>query len=269
MGSTEGDRDHGGQQEECGHERRFRGDEQRHGHGAALGRRHGSRVYETLCLRQERNVSTRSASSPIGYAVLVPRLWNQTIQAHRHQVRDAILDTTAALVAEHGLRPVTMLQIAERTGIGRATLYKYFPDVEAILVAWHQRHVTAHLDQLTAIRDRADTPGARLDAVLHAYAHIRHGQAHQAYGTELAALVHRDPHVAKAQRQVDELIRDLLADAAEDGDVRDDVPPPELATYCRRALDAAADLMTKAAVGRLVTLVRAGLRPPGDDASPG
>ena len=38
-----------------------------------------------------------------------------------------------------------MSQIAEQTGIGRATLYKYFPDVEAILLAWHERQVTGHL----------------------------------------------------------------------------------------------------------------------------
>jgi AcrR family transcriptional regulator len=47
--------------------------------------------------------------------------------------RKAILDTTAALVAEGGLLSVTMSRIAEEAGIGRATLYKYFPDVEAIL----------------------------------------------------------------------------------------------------------------------------------------
>jgi AcrR family transcriptional regulator len=201
----------------------------------------------------------------------MPRLWDQTIEAHRHQVRDAILDTTAALVAEHGLRSVTMLRIAERTGIGRATLYKYFPDVEAILVAWHQRHVTAHLEQLAAIRDGADTPAARLDAVLGAYARIRYGQGRQPYGGELPALVHRDRHVAEAQGHLDDLIRDLLAGAVEAGEVRADVPPDELASYCRRALDAAADLPSEAAVARLVTLVRAGLRPPTEpvDITPG
>ncbi len=69
----------------------------------------------------------------------MPKLWNETIEAHSRAVRDAILETTWALVAEHGLRSVTMSQIAEETGIGRATLYKYFPDVEAILLAWHER----------------------------------------------------------------------------------------------------------------------------------
>ena len=52
----------------------------------------------------------------------MPKLWSETIDAHRREVRDAILDTTAALVAEHGLRAVTMSQIAGQTGIGRATL---------------------------------------------------------------------------------------------------------------------------------------------------
>lgn len=65
----------------------------------------------------------------------MPKLWNETIEAHRHTVREAILNTTAELVTEHGLLSVTMSQIAEKTGIGRATLYKYFPDVEAILHA--------------------------------------------------------------------------------------------------------------------------------------
>jgi AcrR family transcriptional regulator len=67
----------------------------------------------------------------------VPKLWNETIEEHRRAVRDAVLKTTAALVTEQGLRGVTMSRIAEDSGIGRATLYKYFPDVESILAAWH------------------------------------------------------------------------------------------------------------------------------------
>ena len=71
------------------------------------------------------------------YTKAVPRLWNETIEAHRRAVRDAILDTTWALVCEYGLRSVPMSQIDGETGIGRATLSKYFPDVEARLPAWH------------------------------------------------------------------------------------------------------------------------------------
>src|SRR5260370_4810487 len=98
------------------------------------------------------------------YTGEVPKLWTETIQGHRRAVHDATLDTTAALVAAHGLAAVTMSQIAKETGIGRATLYKYFPDVEAIVVAWHERQVTRHLAQLAAIRDRAGAAGARASA---------------------------------------------------------------------------------------------------------
>lgn len=187
----------------------------------------------------------------------MPRLWHDTIEAHRRHVHDAILETTAALVAEHGLRSVTMSRIAEETGIGRATLYKYFPDVETILIAWHERHVTAHLHQLSEIAHREGRASERLEAVLVAYALI----VHQRHSTEVAALVHRGEHVARAQGQLSDLIRSLLAEGAKTGEVRDDVAPDELASYCFHALAAASALPSKAAVRRLVTVTLAGLHP--------
>jgi AcrR family transcriptional regulator len=190
----------------------------------------------------------------------VPKLWNELIEAHRHAVREATLDTTAALVAEHGLRSVTMSQIAEDTGIGRATLYKYFSSVEAILVAWHERQVTGHLEYLAAVRDQAGEAGERLEAVLEAYALI----SYEHHRTELAALLHRGEHVARAQQQLSDFIRDLLTQGAEVGDLRNDVPPHELTRYCLHALTAASSLPSKAAVRRLVTVILAGLRPAPD-----
>ena len=78
-------------------------------------------VYRYRVSLSNRDVST----IVVMYTWVVPKLWNETIEAHRRAVRDAILETTAALVVEHGLTSVTMSQIAEETGIGRATLYKY------------------------------------------------------------------------------------------------------------------------------------------------
>ena len=194
----------------------------------------------------------------VTYIEVMPKLWNKTIDAHRHAVHDATLDTAAALLAKHGLRSLTMSQIAEETGIGRATLYKYFSDVESILVAWHERHISRHLEYLAEVRDRAGDVGERLEAVLEAYALIRH----EHHGTELAALLHRGEHFAHAQHQLGDLIRDLLIEGAESGDVREDVRPDELAAYCLHALAAAGSLPSKAAVRRLVAVTLAGLHPP-------
>jgi AcrR family transcriptional regulator len=166
-------------------------------------------------------------------------------------------------VAEHGLLSVSMSQIAESTGIGRATLYKYFPDVEAILFAWHERQITAHLAQLEGLRGQPGDAGQRLQAVLEAYALISHERfSHEHPGPEVAALLHRGTHLTKAQQQVHDLIKDLLTEVAATGNLRDDIAPDELATYCLHALGAASNLPSKAAVRRLVRVTLAGLCPP-------
>ncbi|MBA3292663.1 MAG: TetR/AcrR family transcriptional regulator [Geodermatophilaceae bacterium] len=189
----------------------------------------------------------------------MPRLWNDTIDAHRRAVREATLDAAAVLVAEHGLLSVTMSQIAEETGIGRATLYKYFPDGEAILLAWHERQITAHLEQLAAARDQASDARGPLDAVLEAYALIAY-ESHGHRDNELAAILHRDAQVGRAEQQLRDMIRDLVTEGAKTGDIRDDVAPDELAGYCIHALTAAGGLQSKAAVTRLVKVTLDGLR---------
>ncbi len=190
----------------------------------------------------------------------VPKLWNETIDKHRAAVRDAALDAMATLVAEHGLVALTMSQIAERAGIGRATLYKYFPDAHAVLTAWHERQITTHLDQLAAADDPADPALVRLQAVLRTYARIQHHSAAH-HGGELATLLHRDEHVDRARRRLRDFIQDLLAEAARAGEVRDDVPADELADYCLHALTAAGAAPGHDAIHRLVAVTLAGLRP--------
>src|SRR6266508_4210937 len=104
-----------------------------------------AKTIPSTVVRDIMSISNQSVSErDVTYAWRMPKLWNKTIEAHRREVRDATLDTAAKLVAEHGLRAVTMSQIAEHTGIGRATLYKYFSGVEAILLAWHERQITGH-----------------------------------------------------------------------------------------------------------------------------
>jgi AcrR family transcriptional regulator len=190
----------------------------------------------------------------------MPRIWSETIAAHRDAVRDAVLDATAALVALHGLSGVTMSQVAKESGIGRATLYKYFPDIESILAAWHERHIGAHLHHLTEVVQASGgaTPGERLAAVLREYATLT--RQHRD-GSDLAAVLHQGEHVARAHAHLTEFLTALVRAAAERGEVRDDIPPGELAAYCLHALTAASGLPSQAALDRLIAVTLAGLRP--------
>ncbi|HEV8053853.1 MAG TPA: hypothetical protein VGP30_03390 [Candidatus Limnocylindrales bacterium] len=122
------------------------------------------------------------------------------------------------------------------------------------------------LTRLGELRDQPGDPRTRLRAMLEAYALISHHRA--SHGADLGALVHRGEQVVHAQQQIIDLIRDLVADGAKIGDIRDDVGPEELARYCLHALGAASSLPSEAAVHRLVAVTLAGLQPPRSAGAP-
>ncbi|MBO3737695.1 TetR/AcrR family transcriptional regulator [Actinoplanes flavus] len=198
----------------------------------------------------------------------MPKLWNSTVEQHRHTVHAAILDATAALIAEHGLA-VNMSQIAAHVGIGRATLYKYFPDVQAIVAAWHERQVTAHLDHLTSVAAQHQDPGERLRTVLSTYLRLSSTGTHTGHGNhgggpaaQLATALHQASHMPAAHQRLRELVTAVIAGAADAGVARTDVPTDELATYCLHALAAAAALPSPGSHERLLEVTWAGLLPP-------
>jgi AcrR family transcriptional regulator len=185
----------------------------------------------------------------------MPKLWEQTVVEHRRAVGDAILDAAAALAEQQGPRAVTMSQVAGRAGIGRATLYKYFPDVDAILLAWQERQLAEHATHLHQLAHSDGPAVERLRAVLTAFAFIyfEHGDS------ELAILLHQGPHVAAAHRHLSETLHAVTTEAVAEREVRDDVPVPELVTYALHSVTAAATLKSETAVRRLINVVLAGI----------
>jgi AcrR family transcriptional regulator len=169
-----------------------------------------------------------------------------------------LLDAAWRLVSERGLGSLTMSLIAEEAGIGRATLYKYFPDTEAILLAWHDEQVGRHLEQLAAIRAANPDPVESLKAVLTAYAHIaRHRGWHP---DDLAGFLHRGAALQPAQQELKSLMSDVIGAAATVGAVRRDADPTQLASYALHALAAASDADEEHAMRQLVEIVITGLR---------
>ena len=194
----------------------------------------------------------------------MPKLWDETIEAHRRQVRDAILDATARLASEHGPLNVTMSQVADEAGIGRATLYKYFSSIEEILRTWHDHQIRHHLELLADLADRDEPAMARLEAVLTTYAQIQHQRTThgaQPQGHELSAMLHRETDLAPAEKHLHALVQGLIEAAAKEGQVRSDITPSELTAFCLGALSVASTVPSKAATHRLVVLILDGLQP--------
>lgn len=187
----------------------------------------------------------------------MPKLWNQTVETHRDAVRASVLDAAACLVAAHGVTGVTMSAIAQAAGIGRATLYKYFPDVESIVLAWHERQVDAHLTRLIQIRDQTAGIRQQTEAVLRAYAFLSNG----GHGDADAARLHQGGHAVRAQRNLHGFLAGLLKEGADAEVFRTDVAAEELASFCLHALEAAAGLNEHDAVLRLVKVTLDALQP--------
>ena len=135
-------------------------------------------------------------------------------------------------------------------------LARDFPDVQSILIAWHERVIAAHLGELAALADRPGTAGQRLRAVLGAYAAIEH--AHRDH--PLAAALHGGAHHLEGRRRLRALLAGLLEEAGRAGELRDDVAPDELAAYCVSALGAAREVTDDRGRGRIAALTLDALR---------
>lgn len=185
----------------------------------------------------------------------MPKLWNDTVDNHRQAVRDATLDAAERLVELKGLASVTMSDLAKETGIGRATLYKYFPDLNVVLRAWHERHVTKHLRDLHGFVHGEGPVLDRLKRVLELHASTNFRR----HGSEVAALLHSGTHVDQAMRHLHQAVAGMIKAGAAAGQLRSDVPPDELAVFSLSAVEGASKLSSKAAVERLVQMTMAAL----------
>jgi AcrR family transcriptional regulator len=187
----------------------------------------------------------------------MPKLWNDTVDEHRTAVRNATLDAAARIAQRDGLASMSMSEIAKEAGIGRATLYKYFADVQAVLGAWHERHVAAHLQEFHSIAHGSASARESLRLILVNYAetNFRH------HGSEIAAMLHSGAHAVEARQHLTGVLTHLIEAAASAGDIRRDMMASELATFCLSAVEGATNLKSKDAVGRLVGLTLSALKP--------
>ncbi|MDQ3569188.1 MAG: TetR/AcrR family transcriptional regulator [Actinomycetota bacterium] len=174
----------------------------------------------------------------------MPRLWADTIDTHRRQVNDAILDATAALIAEQGPLSVAMSAIAERAGIGRATLYKYFPDVESIVIAWHTRDFAEHLHRLKGLSETDDVTLEDLAEFVRAQRrHHPHRKGSDIAGALVQSLADADGVIEdRIEPEIIALLTGLLTRLARRKEVRGDHDPAVLARWLLHAVHAPGDL---------------------------
>jgi AcrR family transcriptional regulator len=173
--------------------------------------------------------------------------------------RQRILDAAEEVFAAEGVA-VPIDAVAERAGLGVGTLYRHFPNKEALFEAIVMDRIT----QLVATAkefELAEDPGQALFSFLQEFAAQASSKRDlfEALGSAGIDLK------ARCAEIVEELMRNvdvLLSRAIAAGAVRGDVPANEVVSLIVGTCHAAGDSgVTDAGLGRMVAVVLDGLRP--------
>ncbi|MDT0342635.1 TetR/AcrR family transcriptional regulator [Streptomyces litchfieldiae] len=132
-------------------------------------------------------------------------------------IATAILNAATGVLAERG-ESASMADVAAAAGIGRTTLYRYFPNREALLRSLATTAVAELGEQIAE---------ARLDTVDTREGLIRITRAALSAATKYRAVARtpKDPVAGvQAERALGEPLRALLRRGHQDGTLRDDIP---------------------------------------------
>jgi len=132
------------------------------------------------------------------------------------RVSSAILEAAAAVLAERG-EQASMADVAAAAGMARATVYRYFPNREALFEALGRLALEEAGERLEAGRLEEVAVAAAFERAVRALAAV--GDSFVVVSRESART---DP--AEFERRVAAPLRGLIERAQSSGEVRDDLP---------------------------------------------
>ena len=92
----------------------------------------------------------------------MPTISAPTLEAHRADTIDRLLQAWGELVMERGYEDVSLADVAAKAGLARTAIYNYFPDREALLFAWTDREVRRVLDRIADELAEIESPAEKL-----------------------------------------------------------------------------------------------------------
>jgi AcrR family transcriptional regulator len=96
----------------------------------------------------------------------MPRIEAESIEAHVEAQTRRILDAAMRLFEERGYAGTELRHIAERVGLARNSLYRYYPGKDHILLACLRREMGPNVERLRALESRYPDASERIDAWL-------------------------------------------------------------------------------------------------------
>jgi AcrR family transcriptional regulator len=179
------------------------------------------------------------------------------LRADAQRNRDKLLTAASAAFAEHG-EDVALEAIADRAGVGIGTLYRHFPNREALICAAYRSEVDAlcgaAADLLTSMP---------ADQALRAWAErfADYIAAKRAMGEALRSAAGSDsPLFAETRERIRRALQVLLQAGAASSTLRADVDPTDVMRVINGIWYLPSGPDWRADVGRMLDLVIDGLR---------
>ena len=139
---------------------------------------------------------------------------------------EAILDATRTSVLDFGIRRTRLTDVARRAGISRMTVYRRYPDVDAVLRDLMTREFSALLEE---VAEQVGGPSGRARAVARLVASVRALRGHALWRKVLEAepellLPYVLGRMGETQRRAVSFVTRDLTEGQADGSVRSGEP---------------------------------------------
>jgi AcrR family transcriptional regulator len=137
--------------------------------------------------------------------------------------RGEILDAATRLFATLGYRRMDVQQLADQLGVGKGTVYRYFPTKEELFLAAVDRGVQGLIDHLHRRTETRGDPLERIQAGIEAYLEYFHAHPElpELFILERAEFKNRQKSLYFDRKEEDDRWRAVIRDLQADGRLRD------------------------------------------------
>lgn len=184
------------------------------------------------------------------------------LRADAQRNREQIVDAARRLFAEQGIN-APMEEVARRAGVGVGTLYRRFPDRDALIYAVAVSAMRLMADLARAAWAEAPDPWSALVQYVRGCAELRPGMLQSGLDPRLHDAIRRDPELAEERAVLQDLLNRMLSGAQAAGSLRPDVGVGDvmlLITQLTGQLPALPPAMVDVLPSRFLELMLDGLR---------
>ncbi|MFE0027226.1 TetR/AcrR family transcriptional regulator [Amycolatopsis sp. NPDC059021] len=185
-----------------------------------------------------------------------------TLRADARRNRDQIIAAARVIFADEGPE-APMEEIARAAGVGVGTLYRRFPDRDALIRAVAVENFERVLIDARAAAAEKSTAWQALEWLLHHSVELQLSIQLAMLSPRALVILKTDPQIRKHRAELMDLLSDLVRGAQNEGVLRADVAAGDIAMMCAvlmRQIRAKSEDVARMAAERCVGIMLDGLR---------